>query len=194
MTAQLAGVVLAGGGSRRMGRDKATIVVAGQRLVDRAVAVLGQCCDDVMVAAGSRPLAVAGARSISDAPSGEGPLAGIVGALGAASAPLLAVIAVDMPNASAPVLQALAGVWDGEPAVVPDVGGHLQPLHAVYAVAWTARLAALLAAGERSPQAALTALGARIAGLEVWGGLDPTGSFATNVNLPQDLAGFDQPR
>lgn len=188
---ELTGLVLAGGTASRMGHDKATMTVAGQRLVDRAVQCLGECCGEVLVAPGTaRPLDVVGARMVADAP-GEGPLAGIVGALRHARTPLLAVIAVDMPRANAGVLRALAGVWDGEAAVVPLVDGELQPLHAVYAAAWTARYEGLLAAGERSARRAVRSLAARTAGADVWGAADETGGFATNLNTPQDVDALD---
>lgn len=186
--AGMTGLVLAGGGGRRMGRDKATMMVDDERLVDRAVRRLADCCEDVLVAPGHRrPLEVAGARTIADAP-GEGPLAGIVGGLQQAQTELLAVIAVDMPHASAAVLRALAATWAGEAAVVPVVGGTAQPLHAVYAVSWTDRFAALLDAGEPSAVRVLELLGAQPADATIWGAADPAGDFAANLNTPDDLA------
>lgn len=188
---ELTGLVLAGGGGTRMGRDKASMTVGGQRLVDRAVRCLAGCCVEVLVAPGpTRPLQVAGARGITDAP-GTGPLAGIVAGLQQARTPLLAVIAVDMPRADPAVLRALAEVWEGEAAVVPVVDGELQPLHAVYAVSWTQRYAHLLEAGERSARRATQTLAARTAGAEVWGAADATGGFAVNLNTPGDAAVFD---
>ena len=183
----MTGLVLAGGAGTRMGRDKATLELGGERLVDRAVRCLAACCDEVLVAPGTaRPLTVAGARTIADA-SGDGPLAGIVGALQHAQTPLLAVIAVDMPQASAPVLQALSAAWQGEAAVLPVVDGVAQPLHAVYAVSWSDRFAALLAGGELSPRRAVEVLGGRRADASVWGRAGGS-AFAENLNTAQDVA------
>ena len=187
---ELTGLVLAGGRSTRMGTDKATLTVNGERLVDRAVRVLATCCVDVLVAPGpDRALSVDGAAVVADA-SGAGPLAGIVAGLQQAATPLVAVVAVDMPHASAAVMRALAGVWDGEAAVVPVVRGRVQPLHAVYAVAWAERYAALLAGGERSVRRALQVLDARTVDAAVWAAADPTGGFAVNLNTPADIADF----
>lgn len=187
MSARLTGLVLAGGRSTRMGRDKATLIVDGERLVDRAVAVLAQCCDEVLLAAAGRPLSVAGARTISDAELDAGPLAGIVAGLEAAATDLVAVIAVDLPDASAAVLDLLAATWEGEAGVAPLVDGVMEPLHAVYATAAAGRYADLLRAGERSPRRALEGLGARLVGPEEWGTAAADGRFARSLNSPGDL-------
>lgn len=185
----LTGLVLAGGRGTRMGADKAVIEIGGVRLVDRAVRLLSGICHEVLVATGERPLTVPGARCIADAAGGQGPMAGIVAGLQHASTPLIAVVAVDMPNASADVLRALAALWEGEAGVAPQVDGILEPLHALYAGGWADRYGALLQAGQRSPRRALEVLGARVVGREVWGHL-AAGAFARSLNRPEDLAAY----
>lgn len=184
----LSGLVLAGGRSRRMGADKALLVVDGERLVDRAARVLAGVCDEVMVAAGPlRPLDVPETRPVADAQEGGGPLSGLVGGLRAARNDLVAVLAVDHLDADPAVLRALAAVWQGEAAVVPEVDGRLQPLHAVWARHAAGPLQERLAGGDRSLLGAVAALDVRVAGRDVWAALDPSGRFAGNANAPADL-------
>jgi molybdenum cofactor guanylyltransferase len=121
-----------------------------------------------------------------------GPMAGIVAGLEAAGTDLVAVVAVDLPLASADVLDALASSWDGEPAVVPLVDGRLQPLHAVYSRDAAPALRQRLEAGLRSPTNAVAALGARVVGTDGWSHLDPGGSFARNINRPEDLVALER--
>jgi molybdenum cofactor guanylyltransferase len=188
MTA-MTGLLLAGGHSRRMGRDKARIEVGGAPLAERVLAVLDAVCAEVLVASGDgRRLAELGREQVPDAFPDAGPLAGILAGLEAAPHPLVAVVAVDLPAANAEVLVRLAAAWAGEAAVVPEVDGRLQPLHAVWARDCAPALRARLAAGDRGVTAAATALGARVAGFDVWGEADPHGVFARNVNRPSDLA------
>lgn len=183
----LSGVLLAGGASRRMGRDKAWVELAGEPLAVRVLRVLDEICDDVVVASGDgRRLAALGRTQVPDAGEGPGPLAGLVAGLEAARHDLVAVLAVDLPNAKAGVLGRLAQVWRGEAAVVPDVDGRLQVLHAVWTRAASTPLRARLASGETAVTAAARALDVRTAGPDVWGDL-AEGGFAANVNSPADL-------
>jgi molybdenum cofactor guanylyltransferase len=147
-------------------------------------------CREVLVASGDgRRLGALGLPQVADPVPGAGPLAGILAGLEVAAHPLVAVVAVDLPAANGAVLLALARAWHGESAVVPEVGGRLQPLHAVWARSAAPALRRRLEAGERGVIAAAVALGARVAGPEVWGPHDPAGAFARNVNRPEDLRG-----
>ncbi|MDQ2625946.1 MAG: NTP transferase domain-containing protein, partial [Actinomycetota bacterium] len=79
MTGRLAGVVLAGGASRRMGRDKATLTVAGRfdgrTLIEHLASVVAQRCDPVfVVAAQGQDLPELPARVLRDEVPGLGPL------------------------------------------------------------------------------------------------------------------------
>ena len=185
----MTGVVLAGGRSRRMGRDKALLVVDGEPLVERVARRLAAVCDTVVVASGARPLDGLEYAQVADAVPGRGPLGGIVAALEACATHLAAVVAVDMPFADPAVLSLLAASWDGEPAVIPVVGGRLQPLHAVYATGSADAFRRCLESGRLRLTEVARRVGAREADHTVWGGADPTGSFATNINRPEDLAG-----
>nr|MBA2528419.1 molybdenum cofactor guanylyltransferase [Euzebyales bacterium] len=129
------GLVLAGGASVRPGADKARLDFRGRPLLLHAVDVLGQLCDEVLVASGDgMRFDDLGVRQVADVASGAGPLAGLIAGLEAATTQLVAAVAVNLPFASADVLRLLAARWRGEPAVVPLVERRLQPLHAVWAV------------------------------------------------------------
>ena len=186
------GLVLAGGGSTRMGTDKLLLTVGGQRLIDRAYAALEPICERVLVAASGRIIPGLELEVVDDA-EGAGPLAGILGGLRVASTPLLAVVAGDMPVAKAAVFRRLAAHWHGEAAVVPRADGMLQPLHAVYATAEHDRFQRLLKAGERSPRRAAQALDAAVVDADVYDPAGDAGAFWTNINAPADLARLGAP-
>lgn len=179
----MTGVVLAGGRSRRMGADKALLEVEGVALVDGVAAVLGEVCDEVLIASGDG-MRLARPGEIADAVPDAGPLGGLLAAIRAATHPLLAVVAVDMPHANAAVLKALAEELGEADAAVPVVDGRAHPLHAVYAVRTTGALRDYLDGGGRSVMGFLETIEVRECGPEVWGGADPAGRFTTNLNRP----------
>ena len=90
---------------------------------------------------------------------------------------------------AAQILIQMNDILINDVAVIPQVGGRLHPLHAVWARMAAPALRSRLEAGERGVLAAASALGARVAGPDVWGVADPTGAFARNVNRPEDLTG-----
>jgi molybdopterin-guanine dinucleotide biosynthesis protein A len=181
----LSGVLLAGGHSTRMGMDKALLEIDGEPLARRAAGLLVGLCDDVVVASGEeRRLSWLGLPQVPDIVAGAGPLGGIVAGLRVARHPLVAVLAVDMPAASAAVLRLLAAAWRGEPAVVPKTAHGLEPLHAVYAASAADALSASLRSGQRSMQAILTRLGARVVESPGWQADAERGGFASNLNTP----------
>jgi molybdopterin-guanine dinucleotide biosynthesis protein A len=122
-------IVLTGGGSRRLGMDKATAYVAGRRLIDR---LLRQIPAEVpVVIVGPDPQVDRPVSLTREDPPGGGPAAGIAAALPLVTTDLVAVLAADMPFAMPEVLN-LLDVPDGVDAVVPRADGHWQPLAAVY--------------------------------------------------------------
>jgi molybdopterin-guanine dinucleotide biosynthesis protein A len=143
-------VILAGGASRRMGRDKASLTIEGRTLLDRQVSLARQLgVHEVLVSAGSgqRPVPD-GCRIVSDRVADKGPLAGIASALAASASPLLLVLAVDMPGMSVACLQKILAWCRPGRGAVPTIGGRPEPLAAVYPRETLQIAGEMLAAGE----------------------------------------------
>jgi molybdopterin-guanine dinucleotide biosynthesis protein A len=106
-------VILAGGRSRRMGRDKAWLEVDGQPLLARALAVLREAGPrEVFISSrADRGDAALGCPVLLDREPDLGPLGGIERALQAAASPLVLVLAVDLPYMTGGFLRKLlAGI------------------------------------------------------------------------------------
>ena len=187
MTGRLDVVVLAGGASRRMGRDKATLRVDGQRLVDRVVARMDGVADHVWVARGSRSLGRD--DELADVDGCTGPLAGILAALRASDAELLGIVPVDAPHPAPAVVQRLADlvVEGGRAAGVVTTDGHVQALHAVIATAAGPAVEDRVRSGERSPRRLLGWLDATRVDVDGWGDLDAAGALVEDWDRPEDL-------
>lgn len=154
----LAAVVLAGGQSRRMGRDKAVMPHPRRpdlSMVAHTVAVLAARCDPVfVVAAPGQTLPVLDATVLRDEVRGLGPLPATgqgLRATQAAGRERAFVAAVDMPNLTAEIVDTLAG-HDSADIVLPwDGRDHY--LAGVYRADLADRIDTLVAAGERRMRA-----------------------------------------
>lgn len=119
------GLVLAGGAGTRFGGPKATALLGGQTLVERAVAALAPHCGRVVVIGRAEvPLPI---PSIDDRPGPDCPLNALASGLAAVDADEVLVLACDLPFA-APVLDRLVVA----PAVAVGPDGRAQPLCARY--------------------------------------------------------------
>lgn len=194
----VAGAVLAGGYSRRMGRDKALLILPDdpRPLLVRALDALRAAgCGPLWVSVRELPspydalLAEHVVRAVADLRPGEGPLAALEALLAAFAEPAtspdwLLVVACDMPRLDPSLLRALCAARAPEvDAVVPRVDGRAQPLHALYHRRALTSVRAALDAGRLAATRLLDDLTVR------WLDLPDATSF-TNLNTPQQ-AGLD---
>ena len=125
------GVILAGGQSQRMGRDKASLVLAGQTLVERIAAVL-QPLFPALLIAGDRPdLARTDLPCVVDLYPGSA-LGGLHAALRRAQTPFIFAVACDMPLVREDLVRAIAERRGDCDVVVPRLPGGFEPLFALY--------------------------------------------------------------
>jgi len=188
--AEGAGVVLAGGRSRRLGSDKRVERVGGRTLLRRAVDVLGEVFESVMV--------VADAGSVLDVPAEVavvrdrypdcGPLAGIHAALSSCGSGRVFVAGCDMPFLNVSLIRHLFVRDPRRDAVVPRAGGRTQCLHAVYSCGCATVSERLLLSGTRAVEHLVEALDVCYVDEEDLRLLDPELSSFFNVNTPADLA------
>jgi molybdopterin-guanine dinucleotide biosynthesis protein A len=176
------GAVLAGGGGRRIGGDKAMVELEGRPLVHYPLNVLRAVLDEVAVVAKQSTVLPGLDVEIAiwlEPEEPRHPLAGVVHALRCARGQPVVVVAGDMPFVTRSLVAALARERSrGAAAVVPWAGGRLQPLCARYE---PRALGALAGCDLTAPLSdAVGALGPRI--LE-WPDEEP---FFT-VNSPEDI-------
>jgi molybdopterin-guanine dinucleotide biosynthesis protein A len=125
-------VILAGGESRRLGGvDKAMIRVGGRSMLDR---VLVACRDaDRQIVVGPRRAEVA-AIWCREEPPGGGPVAALAAGLAEVSAPLLVLLACDLPHATRDTVHNLLAAVSQDGAILVDGAGRDQPLIGAYRV------------------------------------------------------------
>jgi molybdenum cofactor guanylyltransferase len=190
----VAAAVLAGGASRRMGRDKATLAVGGVELASLALAAAARVADPVvLVAPEGHPARRLAAAPVTD--PGEGPLAALAAALAALHADHVLALAGDHPGLRVELLAHLAGLADWGEGVGCRRGPRLEPLVAVYRRAPALALArARLAdpAGDRSLAGLLAGLRTLVVEEAQWRPLDPDGRSFVDLDDPADLEAWDR--
>jgi molybdenum cofactor guanylyltransferase len=129
-------IILAGGQSRRMGRDKALIRLTpqGPRLLEMVLAAIQPLASSIVIST-NRPseYSWAGLPLVEDNYPACGPLAGLEAGLSASPAELNLVVACDMPWLAPPLLEYMLQLAPAYAAVVPlNRTGRLEPLCAVY--------------------------------------------------------------
>ena len=198
----MTGILLAGEGSSRLGRDKALEMVGGRTLLQRVVDALAQVSDDIVVVTApdqprqripSHPLV----RVVHDMHAGRGPAAGLYAGLLASRTQHAWALSCDLPFLNSEVLRFLMGLAHGYDAVVPRVGGSwrnsrereliAQPLHAVYGQNCIPVLERLLK-GRASLHGLLERVNTRYVEEDELVDLDPSLHSFLNVNSEEDLA------
>lgn len=192
------GVVLAGGQSRRLGRDKAVEPFQGQPLIRRVLDRVAQVAQELVVVVAdpargqALPLEIgmeseAAHRVALDRYPGAGSLGGIFSGLWAAQHPWALVVSCDMPFLNPALLRHMVALRPDADAVVPVVDGRPEPTHALYSKACLPHMEARLQAKELKISGFFDQV--RVRYLEEGDilQLDPELLSFFNVNTPEDL-------
>lgn len=101
----LTGIILAGGQSRRMGKDKSFLKIEGSGFINRIIKTLEKLVDEIIIVANTDEYQKLGYRCVSDIFKNSGPLAGLHAGLTASTTQLNVVVACDMPLISSQLLK-----------------------------------------------------------------------------------------
>lgn len=174
------GIILAGGTSSRMGRDKASLDIGERTSLQHVIEAAQAVCDEVIVASGRNVSPVSsteGVRYVEDLPGVAGPLAGLVAGMRATEAEACLILACDMPFADPALLRELLASLDGCLAVVPVFDGKPQPLQAAYSRDCLAVAESILRLGDSSVRSLVERV--------------PTRFIAVSKDTGRGLSGFN---
>ncbi|UCF43557.1 MAG: molybdenum cofactor guanylyltransferase [Planctomycetota bacterium] len=127
-------IIMAGGESVRMGRDKSMLPVGGRSMIEHIANQIRPHFDQVLISADDKAkYGFLGVDVISDEVSGRGPLGGIASALKASANELNFVVACDIPEIDMARVKTMLRQGRENDAVVPRSGAaEYEPLFAVY--------------------------------------------------------------
>ncbi len=183
----LFGLVLAGGRSRRMGRDKALLKLDGRTQLERAMAALARVTERQFVST-RKDQADDEERqryaTIVDRYDDLGPVAGILSALETHPEADWLIVACDLPNLDADTLRYLVANRDATAPFTAFESSHdglPEPLCAIYPAASVARIRRFVDEGIVCPRKILIRSDAALL-------VQPNPRSLDNVNTPDDLA------
>ena len=190
---EVAGCILAGGGSTRFGRDKALVEVGGTTMLERMIELLRGVTKQVKLVATPGKYSAFGVETIEDQWPGEGPLGGIITALeDAAKSPANGewnlIVSCDMPF--------LTGEWlafvcerarkSKAQVVLPHSGSGPEPLCACWQTAAAAKLRSGFERGVRKVTEGIALLPSEVLDGTDWKRFDNEGRLFWNMNTAAD--------
>ncbi|MDE3119929.1 MAG: molybdenum cofactor guanylyltransferase [Nitrospirota bacterium] len=188
---QMTGLWLAGGTSRRMGRDKRVLELGGQTLLERSLSVLDSLFAEVIVSVAEPlpELRELRARVVTDMIPDCATLGGLYTGLFSASYPRVFAAACDMPFLAAPLIQRMIDLGRDADVVMVRLANGLQPMHAIYSKACLPHLEQMLRVKNLRVQELLSASGlsVKILSEDDVRDADPQLLSFLNVNQPADL-------
>jgi molybdopterin-guanine dinucleotide biosynthesis protein A len=183
----LTGLVLAGGASQRMGRDKALLELDHRPLIAIVIERMAQVCDEVLIVSGDPgPYVGLGVPVVEDRFKGVGVLGGLHSGLEAASYELTLAVGCDMPFLNADLLRTFADWAEGFDVALLRRGEYVEPLHAAYRRTCLPAIEDVIRAGKRRVVSFFSRVGVRYVTLEEVASLDPYLDSFRNVNTPAE--------
>jgi molybdopterin-guanine dinucleotide biosynthesis protein A len=177
----ITGIVLCGGRSTRMGRDKGALPFGADTMLEHITRVLRPLTDRVIVV-GRRDQS---ASTVHDAVEDHGPLEGIAAGLASSTTDLNLVVACDMPLIKPAVLERMVDQIGDNDVCVAIVDGHASVLCGVYRSRIAPEARALLDAGQRRVNALLDRVQTKRVDAAVFRDIDPDLETFTSVDTPE---------
>jgi molybdopterin-guanine dinucleotide biosynthesis protein A len=184
---RVTGVVLAGGQSRRMGRDKAFLPFGTGVLIERVIAVLRQTTEALLLVTNApEPYARFGLPMVSDVIPGAGSLGGIYTALVSAATPYSLCVACDMPFVKPAFLRFLCQSAADADVVIPRNAEDFQPLCALYSQACREPIRQSIERGQLKITSFFDRVRVRVIEGEELARYDPQDIMFFNANTPAE--------
>jgi molybdopterin-guanine dinucleotide biosynthesis protein A len=186
-------IILAGGRSSRLGREKLAEVIAGKSLIERAISSLSSLSREIFVvisqkqAKSSLSYTYPGAKTVVDLYPGKGSLIGIYTGLVHSSNFLNLVAACDMPFLNLNLLLYMIEISPGFDVVIPKERDQTEPLHALYTKNCAGPMKNLIEQGNLKITGFFDSVKVRYVEKEELDRFDPQRLSFFNINTEDDL-------
>ena len=180
-----AALVLCGGRSRRMGREKWSLPFGEETLLERTVRTVGEVVHEVLVVAREGQEVEGNYQIVRDPAEGLGPLAGLAAGLEAMDAAYAFLTSCDVPFLSPAYVRRMLELARGHPVAVPFIDGYYMATSAVYGREVLPIVRQLLAAGRLRPLFLIESVSALTVTADHLREVDPDLESFRNCNTPE---------
>jgi molybdopterin-guanine dinucleotide biosynthesis protein A/molybdopterin-guanine dinucleotide biosynthesis protein len=183
LTEDASAIILSGGQSKRMGRDKALLELDGLPMIGKIAEQLAGNFNDVLISGDPNMYSFAGIRTIPDLEVDRGPLMGLFSTLRASTSELNWVTTCDMPEPNLTFVRKMIRSIGDYDAVVPvDSKGWKQPLIGLYRKGIAETIETLLAENQCAIRDLIVSIKVEYIPL--------TSGWYRNLNTPQDYQDY----
>jgi molybdopterin-guanine dinucleotide biosynthesis protein A len=187
-------IVLAGGRSSRLGREKLAEVIAGKSLIERAISRLSPLSQEILIVISQKQARSSlsaytypEAKTVVDLYPEKGSLIGIYTGLVHSSNFLNLAVACDMPFLNLDLLRYMVKIAPGFDVVIPRIGDQMEPLHAVYSKNCIKPMENLIKQGNLRITGFFDSVKVRYVGEDELDRFDPGRLSFFNINTEADL-------
>ena len=181
-------IILAGGRSSRLGRNKALEKIGGKYLIKRVIDSLAQLGDDIIVVSTApNQLPSLNIEKVLDTYPHTGAKVGLCTGINASLSFYTLVVACDMPFLNIDLLRYLLDSAPGFDAVIPRIGDKIEPLHAVYSKNCIPALEEQISKGKLKISDLFNEINVRYVETEEIERYDPQHLSLFNINSEADL-------
>jgi molybdopterin-guanine dinucleotide biosynthesis protein A len=184
-------IILAGGKSSRLGRNKALQVIEGKSLIQWVIDRLASLSTEIIIATAQGEAIPCSStvkiKTVADIYPGKGPLGGIHVGLTASSSPQAIVASCDIPFVSVGLLKYMTQICSAFDIVIPRIKDEIEPLCAVYSKNCLAPIQELLEQDERQIRKLFSMVKAKYVEEDEINSFDPEHLSFFNINNQDDL-------
>jgi len=186
-------IILSGGRSLRMGKNKAFLEIEGIPIIVRICTTLTQIFPDIIVIANeTEPYARLGVKTYKDLIPDKGALGGLYTGLSYSMSPHAFVVASDMPYLNRRLIEWMLETVEDYDVVVPRTKEGLEPLHAIYSKSCLKSIQSILDQGKLRILDFYPLVKVRTLNEAELSSRDPAMVSFINVNTPEELSSLNK--
>ncbi len=183
----MTGIILSGGESHRMAKDKAFLEIDGELIIERILKVFKDIFDEIIIVTNTPEFYISyDVILVGDVIEKKGPMSGLYSGLINSKRNYNFVTACDMPFLNRQLISFMMGLAGNNDIVIPRIKDFLEPLHAIYSKSCIPFIEGYLKDGNSGLRELLGGCKVRYVEEEEIIQIDPDMKSFININTPEE--------